>query len=78
MMAPYLLRLLCLCLAAFFVIHTVVGLLVALSGPTAVRAARRMRPFGRETSAGPAPPARHARPIRCNRSVRAQLPLAGA
>ena len=44
MMAPYLLRLLCLCLAAFFVIHSVVGLLVALSGPAAVRIARRMRP----------------------------------
>ena len=44
MMAPYLLRLLCLCLAAFFVIHSVVGLLVALTGPAAVRAARRMRP----------------------------------
>jgi Zn-dependent protease with chaperone function len=44
MMVPYLLRLLCLCLAAFIVIHTVLGLLVALAGPTAVRAARRMRP----------------------------------
>jgi Zn-dependent protease with chaperone function len=44
MMTPYLLRLLCLCLAAFFVIHSVVGLVVAASGPAAVRAARRMRP----------------------------------
>src|SRR5258708_18933232 len=44
MMAPYLLRLLCLCLATFFVIHCVVGLLIALGGPAAVRAARRMRP----------------------------------
>src|SRR5450759_5935048 len=44
MMAPYLLRLLCLCLAAFFVIHSVVGLVVAAGGPAAVRAARRMRP----------------------------------
>src|ERR1035437_5835865 len=44
MMAPYLLRLLCLCLAAFFVIHSVTGLVVAASGPAAVRAARRMRP----------------------------------
>ena len=44
MMAPYLLRLLCLCLAAFFVIHSVVGLLVALTGPAAVRTAQRMRP----------------------------------
>lgn len=44
MMAPYLLRLLCLCLAVFFVLHCVVGLVVALSGPAAVRAARRMRP----------------------------------
>src|ERR1039457_4972341 len=44
MMAPYLLRLLCLCLAVFFVIHSVLGLVVALSGPAGVRAARRMRP----------------------------------
>jgi Zn-dependent protease with chaperone function len=44
MMAPYLLRLLCLCLAVFFVIHSAVGVVVALSGPAAVRAARRMRP----------------------------------
>ncbi len=44
MIAPYLLRLLCLCLAAFFVIHFLVGLAVAISGPAAVRAARRMRP----------------------------------
>ena len=44
MMLPYLLRLLCLCLAAFFVIHSVAGLVVAAAGPAAVRAARRMRP----------------------------------
>jgi Zn-dependent protease with chaperone function len=43
MIAPYLLRLLCLCLAAFFVIHSVVGVVVAATGPAAVRAARRMR-----------------------------------
>ena len=44
MIAPYLLRLLCLCLAAFFVIHSVVGVAVAAGGGAAVRAARRMRP----------------------------------
>ena len=44
MMTPYLLRLLCLCLAAFFVVHSVVGLAVAAGGGAAVRAARRMRP----------------------------------
>jgi Zn-dependent protease with chaperone function len=44
MMAPYLVRLLCLCLAAFFVIHSVVGLAVASVGPAAVRAVRYMRP----------------------------------
>ena len=43
MMAPYLLRLLCLCLAAFFVIHTAVGVLVALVTAPALRAAHRMR-----------------------------------
>jgi Zn-dependent protease with chaperone function len=44
MMAPYLLRLLCLCLAVFFVLHCAVGLVVSLGGSAAVRAARRMRP----------------------------------
>jgi Zn-dependent protease with chaperone function len=44
MMTPYLLRLLCLCLAAFFVIHSAVGLVVSLGGAVAMRAARRMRP----------------------------------
>jgi hypothetical protein len=43
MMAPYLLRLLCLSLAAFFVIHTAVGLLVAALSPLALRAGFRMR-----------------------------------
>ena len=44
MMASYLLRLLCLCLAVFFLIHSAVGLAVSVSGPAAIRAARRMRP----------------------------------
>src|ERR1035437_5630198 len=44
MMAPYLLRLLYLCLAAFFVIHSAVGMVVAAGGRAAVRRARRMRP----------------------------------
>jgi len=44
MMTPYLPRLLCLCLAVFFVVHCVVGLAVSLGGPAAVRAARPMRP----------------------------------
>ena len=43
MMASYLVRLVCLCLAVFFLIHCVAGLAVALSGPAAIRAARRMR-----------------------------------
>lgn len=43
MMAPYLLRLLCLSLAAFFMIHTAAGLMVAALTPIAVRAALRMR-----------------------------------
>ena len=43
MIVPYLLRLLWLCLAAFFVIHTVVGLMVSMAAPAAVRAAQRMR-----------------------------------
>jgi Zn-dependent protease with chaperone function len=44
MMAPYLLRLLCLCLAVFFVVHSLVGMVISLSGRAAVNAARRMRP----------------------------------
>ena len=44
MMAPYLVRLFCLSLAVFFLIHCAVGLAVAVSGPAAIRAARRMRP----------------------------------
>ncbi|MCX6628995.1 MAG: hypothetical protein NTW28_15365, partial [Candidatus Solibacter sp.] len=44
MMAPYLLRLLFLCLAVFFVLNSALGVVVSLSGPAAVRAARRMRP----------------------------------
>lgn len=44
MMTPYLLRLFCLCLAVFFVIHSGAGLVAALIGPAAVRTAGRMRP----------------------------------
>ena len=44
MIAPYVLRLFCLCLAAFFAIHSVAGLAVAAGGQAAVRAAGRMRP----------------------------------
>jgi Zn-dependent protease with chaperone function len=44
MMAPYLLRLLCLSLAVFFVIHLIAGLLVVLTAGRMVRIARRLRP----------------------------------
>jgi hypothetical protein len=40
---PYALRLLCLCMAAFFVIHTGAGLAVAALTPLAMRAVQRMR-----------------------------------
>ncbi len=43
MIVPYVLRLLCLCLAAFFVIHTATGLVVSLATPAVVRLAERMR-----------------------------------
>jgi Zn-dependent protease with chaperone function len=36
--------LLCICLAAYFVIHSAVGVMVSLGGEVALRAARRMRP----------------------------------
>ena len=44
MMLSYLLRLFCLCLAAFFLVHTAAGLLVTLTARLAVRAARGMPP----------------------------------
>ncbi len=44
MMAPYLLRLLCLSFAVFFAIHFTVGLLVTLAGRPMVHVARRLRP----------------------------------
>jgi Zn-dependent protease with chaperone function len=44
MSLPYLLRLLCLCLASFFLVHLALGLLISLASPWAVSAAGRMRP----------------------------------
>jgi hypothetical protein len=43
MTVPYALRLLCVCLAAFFLIHLAVGLAVSWAAPAAVRVAERMR-----------------------------------
>ena len=43
MTAPYLLRLLCISLASFFLVHLALGLLVSLAAPAAVRVADRMR-----------------------------------
>src|SRR3954470_19192825 len=43
MMAPYLVRLFCLCLAVFFLIHSVAAVAVTVSGRAAIRAAQRMR-----------------------------------
>jgi Zn-dependent protease with chaperone function len=48
MIAPYQLRLVYLCLALFFVIHSAAGLAIALYAPAAVRAASRMRPRSAE------------------------------
>jgi Zn-dependent protease with chaperone function len=39
---PYLLRLFCLCLASFFVVHSILGLVVSRIAPYAVRVAERM------------------------------------
>jgi Zn-dependent protease with chaperone function len=44
MILPYLARLVCLCLAAFFLLHAALGLAVSLLTPWAVRAAGRMAP----------------------------------
>ncbi len=44
MTLPYLLKLLLLCLASFFLIHLVLGLVIMLATPLAMRIAARMRP----------------------------------
>jgi Zn-dependent protease with chaperone function len=43
MTLPYLLKLLCLCLASFFLVHLALATLVNLATPAALRAASRMR-----------------------------------
>jgi len=44
MILPYLARLICLCLAAFFLVHAALGLAISLLTPVAVRFAIRMSP----------------------------------
>jgi hypothetical protein len=44
MIIPYLARLMCLALASFFLVHLVLGLVVAVLSPAAVRLTERMRP----------------------------------
>ena len=44
MTPPYLIRLLCLSLAAFFLIHLALGMMVSLIAPAAIRVAERSRP----------------------------------
>jgi hypothetical protein len=43
MTLPYLLRLLCVCLASFFVLHLIFALAVSAAAPLAIRRAERMR-----------------------------------
>jgi Zn-dependent protease with chaperone function len=44
MMVPYVLRLLCICLAAFFLVNAVIGLLVSIASRAAIRISETMRP----------------------------------
>lgn len=44
MILPYFLKLWCLCLAAFFLIHTAAGLAISLAAAAAIRMAESMRP----------------------------------
>jgi Zn-dependent protease with chaperone function len=44
MILPYLARLVCLCLAAFFLVHVALGLAVSLLSPWAIRIAGRLAP----------------------------------
>jgi len=44
MSLPYAFRLLCLCLASFFLVHATLGLAACLAVPAAIRLAERMRP----------------------------------
>lgn len=41
---PYLVRLLCLCLASFFLVHFALGLVIWVFAPVAIRMAERIRP----------------------------------
>src|SRR5208282_2064249 len=43
MILPYTVRLLCLCLASFFLLHAALGLAVALAAPGALKLAEKMR-----------------------------------
>jgi Zn-dependent protease with chaperone function len=43
MMVPYVLRLLCICLAAFFLVNAVLGLLVSMASGAAIRISETMR-----------------------------------
>ena len=79
MMASYLVRLFCLCLAVFFLVHSAAALAVALSGPAAIRAAGRMRPRLAERfllMLRLLPAALGA--VFGGRNLRAELPVAGA
>src|SRR6516162_8931872 len=44
MTLPYLLRLICLCLASFFLLHAAAAILVWIGAPAALRVAERARP----------------------------------
>jgi Zn-dependent protease with chaperone function len=73
MILPYLARLVCLCLAVFFLVHAALGLAVSLLTPWAVRIAGRMAPVTARGSFSSAALSGRLRDFRGRRTLYAEL-----